>query len=163
MVKLLATHRKRAGFTLVELIVTFIVLGILSAIVYPIITSVADSNQNSITSQRLERLATAEESFEASFGSFTGWQGDFSTEQVGDFIMVPGASTDANTVSVSVSTDGYLALANLVGSNCNWEELAPATQGGNLTTGVSTDGQCLSSDHLPGGSTLRIFTGSAKP
>ena len=146
-----------------ELIVTFIVLAVVSAIAYPVITSLATSNQDSIATERIDRIASIEQSFEASFGTFSGWQSDFTTEQLGDIVLVSGESLDANTVSMAISTDGYLSLANLISGNCQWEELAPAAIGGAKVTGSTSTGICSASDHLPDGSSIRVFVASAKP
>lgn len=150
------------GMSLIELIVTFIVMGILIGTSITFLASLADKTAQRSQVQILDRVATAEQSFESGFGSFTGWGADLIAYVGKDISVRAGSSTSSSQVSVAVSDEGYLALALLLDDTCFWRTLTPAVLGGEATSGSEVVNECDAVSYLPLGSSVKIFSSSAK-
>jgi len=148
--------------SLIELIVTFIVMGILIGASIGFLASLADTTAQRSQVQILDRVATAQQSFESGFGSFTGWGADLVSYIGKDVTVRPGSSTSASQVSVAVSDEGYLALALLSQGTCFWRAVTPAVLGGETSSGSETVNECDAVSYLPFGSSVKTFISSAK-
>ncbi len=88
----------RCGFTLVELVVTVLVLGIITAIATSRMVSIQDDSRHLVVAQQLEKIASAAERFRAANGRWPAdalhgvlpselkdylWRSDFSPTPIG--------------------------------------------------------------------------------
>jgi len=62
---------KNGGFTLVELLVTVVIVAILAAIAYPLYTHYVEKSRRSAAVTALQRVASAEEKFYATNNAYT--------------------------------------------------------------------------------------------
>ena len=96
---------KKSGFTLVEILIVVVILGILAAIVIPQFTSAStDARQNSLTSQvqtlrsqielyKLQHTTDASELFKTATSDATTWQELVSATGKATAVIPPGTET----------------------------------------------------------------------
>lgn len=78
--------RKQNAFTLVEILIVVIILGILAAIVIPQFTSASDDAQKSRLETDLQALRTQVQLFKAEIGRYPGCKKDGTADAALDFV-----------------------------------------------------------------------------
>lgn len=67
-------HPRNAGFTLIELVIVIVVLGVMAAVAIPVIGTILESSKEAATKEEMQRLARAVAG--ADTGSDRGYEGD---------------------------------------------------------------------------------------
>lgn len=67
-------HSRNAGFTLIELVIVIVVLGVMAAVAIPVIGTILESSKETATKEEMQRLARAVAG--ADTGSDRGYEGD---------------------------------------------------------------------------------------
>jgi prepilin-type N-terminal cleavage/methylation domain-containing protein len=132
---------RRRGFTLMELMVTLTAIAVLAAIALPLSRTVILGNQQRVNSNALERVALAQQSHEARYGTFvSAEQAGLLSDALGnDLTLTSGASQGPSEISMTVTNSGQLMMAVLVGGDvCNAMWLEPALRGGQRTSSSVT-------------------------
>ena len=111
------TIRRRAGFTLVELVIVVLVLGIITAVAAPRMFDTAGDARDSATRQSLAVLRSAIELARAQNGSYPGaalgttllpfLQGPFPAPAIGNTNNNVATSTD-NPIAAPAGTEGWI-------------------------------------------------------
>jgi general secretion pathway protein G len=117
------------GFTLVELLIVIVILGILATVTVFAVTGITDKGKTSACKADLKTIQTAEEAYSANHGNYTSLQQDL----VDDGLLHDTAAT----MSV-VAVDGHgVILDNPATPLVN--EAAPATIDSYTVTGLAPD------------------------
>lgn len=110
--RILNNRKRRAGFTLVELVVVVLVLGIIASVAAPKMFDTAGDARDNGTTQSLAVVRDAVELYRAEYGSYPGDAGteaDFQAD-LNDFLQGPfpknQISAAANDATVKVETGG---------------------------------------------------------
>lgn len=109
----------RRGFTLVELVIVVLVIGIIAAIAAPKMFDTAGSARTNSTQQSLRTLRQAIELYRANVGSYPAaasittdlrpyLQGPFPGIQVGSNQNANVASSSANPITTAAGTEGWI-------------------------------------------------------
>ena len=75
----IAETEQNKGFTLVELLIVIVILGILATITVFAVTSITNKSKTSACQSDLKVIQTAEEAYNANTGSYTALQTDLVT------------------------------------------------------------------------------------
>lgn len=118
-------HRSQRGFTLVELLVTIVVLGVLSAIVVFSVRGVGDRGQQSAYRVDARTIEIAEEAHFAIFGSYVD-----EDALVGTFLSQPSTYHDV------LATDEGKSYVILCAPD---EDCGRPTRGGTMVVGLGED------------------------
>lgn len=139
------------GFTIIELAVTLVILGVIMGIAVLSYESVISNSHEARASSTLDRVVTLEQPIARDWGGYTSWPADLS-DLGGDLTVLNGRpSKTATQVSVAVSVKGTLALATAVpGQRCMYRLVAPLTAGGGTTVPtVPASAACTAQSALP--------------
>ncbi len=91
---------RRTGFTLIEVLVTVVVIGVLAAVVIPAVTAQVSAGDSSRVSNDLNNLRTGIENFDIAVRQFPGDVDDL-VNRPGTGISSTGANVDADADSVT--------------------------------------------------------------
>jgi len=94
------SHRNRAGFTLVEILIVVVILGILAAIVVPQFTSAAQESRENSLKMDLHRLRIQIEVYKAHHNDVYPSLADFENQ------LTMASDVDGNTAALG--TAGYI-------------------------------------------------------
>lgn len=100
---------KRGGFTLIEVLVTVVVIGVLAAVVIPAVTSQVSAGDSSRVISDLNNVRTGIENFDIAVRQFPG--------DIDDLVNAPGtsASSTGSDVDADITGATYLGVANWAG------------------------------------------------
>lgn len=111
------SYRRRRAFGLIEVIVTFVLVGVVSAVAVMATRFVTSEVKDRVGATTLESAAGAEEAYYLSRGNWAMTAGALAVFSNGEIDVILGASTDSNTVSVAalnlVGVDNALGMAVL--------------------------------------------------
>lgn len=140
--KLREKRNEEAGFTLVELLVVMLILGILAAIAVPAFFSQRDKAQDADAKSAVRTAQTAMETFATDNG------GEYTGATVGDLENIEETLVDADLAVVSATATGYEVTATAdTGNVFSIERVGGVT---NLTCTTAGDGGCPSSGDWSG-------------
>ena len=114
--KLNRTRQNRKGFTLVELLVVILILGVLSAIALPSYISTVQSSRQGAANSNAKALATAVQAKAISVGSYDTTLADFATDLGGTIPMNPCTGTTTGYTITATATTATVSATN--GTNC---------------------------------------------
>jgi len=98
---------RKAGFTLIEVLVTIVIIGVLAAVVIPAVTSQASAGDSARVFSDLDNVRTGIENFDIAVKQFPG--------DVDDLVNSPGTSNSGTGQAIDADISG----ANFV-SNTGW-------------------------------------------
>jgi type II secretion system protein G len=117
--------RNEKGFTLIELMIVIVIIGILAAIAIPRFATVRDDAEQASCRQNLNSLATAEEMYYADNASYTDNSGDELDTYIQNSSSMSCPSDDSS-YGIALISNGYsIACAN-------------STSHGNIVNGVAS-------------------------
>jgi type IV pilus assembly protein PilE len=125
------------GFTLVELMITVVVLGILAAIAYPSYTRFITETRRSDATIGLSRLAALQERFLTNCGRYAA---SFGTAQACGTAAAP---EDATMIASSTTPDGYYTIAIATNATGSSYTLTATPVGTQLANDGGTGGKCV--------------------
>jgi len=134
------------GFTLVEILVAIVIVAILAAIGYPIYTSYVRSSRRSAAITALQRAATAEEKYYASYNVYASSLASMNYSS--NAVEVPSATEYWYTLSASLdASGGYVLKAAPNGTqtkdDCGTYQLT--STGAKSVTGTESESKCWGS------------------
>lgn len=91
-------HRPGTGFTIIELLIVMVIIGLLAAIAIPKFASSKEAAFLSAMKSDLRNLATYEESYQSDFFAYTTAPSDFAT------------TTGVTGPSIVITADGWTAV-----------------------------------------------------
>lgn len=142
------------GFTLVEIIITLAVLGVLAALGIFGATSFLKTGYDTDARSRLMQVAQLEQSLANTWGTYSQYPQDF-TQVSDDTTVTEQTSQQAQQVSASVGSLGDVGLAVRSRSGrCLYLLLAPLTAGADtrdVTAAVPTSAPCHGREALADG------------
>jgi len=159
------TRTGRAAFTLIELIVTLIILGIIIAIMaINILQPFMVSTHEKSAKATLSRVQTAEQLFARDWGSYSAWSSDLSGVGADVTILNASVSHKPTEVSVAVGVNGTLALAVAIdASTCVFRQVEAVSEGGGSTEPtVNAAALCSAQAALPAGESQQPQSASMK-
>jgi prepilin-type N-terminal cleavage/methylation domain-containing protein len=147
-----ASRRRRAGFTLVELLTVIAIIGILAALLLPVLSAVKKRAQMVKAQTEMQALATAIQAYDSAYGRFPTSQnpgnGDFT---YGGSVLANAGFTGASTTTNSEVIAILMDLTNYPGTttptiNANYKKnpqqtifLTAKMSGDTFSPGVGTD------------------------
>ena len=134
------------GFTLVEIMVTIVIVAILAAIGYPIYTNYVRNSRRSSAITALQRAATAEEKYYASYNVYASSLASLNYSS--NAVEVPSATEYWYTLSASLDgSGGYVLKAAPNGDqtkdDCGTYQLT--STGAKSVTGTESESKCWGS------------------
>lgn len=149
-----ATGRQHRGFTLLEMVSTLFVIGVVSLLAFNMIAPAADESAAQPAHLALSRVVAAEQVFAAGHGRFT--PDPEQLDGVGrDLDVVSGPSTGPDVVSIAVSSDDTLVVAVLASDGSCRISTTTALPTGGRSTAASVPLPCAAAAHLPAGEVAR--------
>lgn len=135
-----------AGFTLVEIMIAVVIVAVLAAIAYPVYTSYVRSSRRTAAINALQRAATAEEKYYATYNVYASSLA--SLDYTSNAVKVPSDTEYWYKLSASLDSDGgYVLKAEPVNSqqddSCGTFQLT--STGSKTVTGSKTESQCWGS------------------
>ena len=103
--------KQNKGFTLVELLIVIVILGILATVTVFAVTGITNKGKTSACQGDVKTIQTAEEAYAANTGSYTTLQSDLVTAG-----LMHAVSTNPFTIAVSTAGVGSYTLTG--GGQC---------------------------------------------
>ena len=149
--------RRARGFTLIELAVTFVILGVVAAVSMYGYQSFYRGSLDTDTEERLREVAASEAVLAHDWGRFSDHPADFPA--LADHLTVVNhGATQPEEVSVVVGDHGHVGLAALSKSgSCLFLRVAPLLEGGDATVVKPDAVGCHGGDALPVGETAKYL------
>lgn len=144
-----AARRRFRGYTLIESVVALAVIAIMGAVMIVGAQTTDEASAQTVANGHLQRIAAAQQSFAANWGTYTDWATDL--DRVGhDLDVINGESTEPGEISVALGTSGALGMATVTKfGDCVMKRIAALVDGGettDVTPGVGDP--CLGSEAL---------------
>lgn len=95
------SHRARAGFTLIELMIAVSIIGILAAVAYPSMNSYIQKSRTSEATQFLGVIKLRQEAYRSEFGVYANYGNDDFSSQT----WVPATTATVNAAQVAFPTN----------------------------------------------------------
>src|SRR5438552_1404531 len=89
---------RNAGFTLIEVLVTVVVIGVLAAVVIPAVTAQVTAGDSARVIADLNNVRTGIENFDIAVRQFPG--------DIDDLVNAPGTSVSSTGANVDAAVDG---------------------------------------------------------
>jgi prepilin-type N-terminal cleavage/methylation domain-containing protein len=125
-------RRARHGFSMVELVVTMVVVAIVTVTVTMGSTAVLDENNNRAAQSNVQRVLIAQQTFATKYGTYTGFPDDLG--QLTDIEVSSEVSDDPSVVSIALGVDGTIGIASRRDERtCVMVAAAAAAAGGAIT------------------------------
>lgn len=110
---------RNAGFTLIEVLVTIVVIGVLAAVVIPAVTAQVTAGDSARVLADLNNVRTGIENFDIAVRQFPG--------DIDDLVNQPGTSVSSTGSDVDAAVDGALYVATTSWSGPYIEATLPQT------------------------------------
>lgn len=110
----MTVRRKQSGFTLIELMIVVMIIGILAAVGYPMYTAQIEENNRSAVQGRMMALSTALETYRAQNFTYGGAQlanlaASLDNNEFYDVTFVDGGGNEVTTLPAGATTYEILA------------------------------------------------------
>lgn len=154
-------RRQRRGFTMLEVVATFVLLGILAALATSGLSRAIARSDDAAAAASLDRVLLSQRTFANAFGEYASLPTDL--RDLGRDVVVladPTPSTGSTEISIAVGEDGTLGVAvQSKTGTCIVRKVTPLSAGSEASV-VPADGGglCNGSRALPEGAPIRAAT-----
>lgn len=118
-------NRDDAGFTLVELLIVIVILGVLATVTVVAVRGIADQGQENSCAAEMSTLVRAEEQHSVLHGSYAA-----EVDLVANEVLVD----DSSMYDVALAADQTYTIAPAAGSSCTQSTTGGGASGGNAGT-----------------------------
>lgn len=152
MTRMFQRRTTRHGFTLIEMVITMVLMAILMSVAFVGFTAVARRTASLSIDADIDVIHSAQLRFAAVHGSYTPWPEDLTSVPLG-VSATAGPSTAVGQVSVAVGVDGTLALSSLdAENNCRAVQYPAHGVGGEaIDVTIASTSPCEARSALPAG------------